>query len=42
MATVPATSRVTAYTKNGARSDQAVSGPPKAGPAIPPSRNPVW
>ena len=36
----PATASVPAYTKNGARSEIAVSGPPIAGPAIAPSRNP--
>ena len=30
-----------AYTKNGARSEMSVSGPPIAGPAIAPSRKPV-
>ncbi len=40
MPMLPATASVPAYTKNGARSEIAVSGPPIAGPAIAPSRKP--
>ena len=36
----PATASVTAYTKNGARSEMSVRGPPIAGPAMAPSRKP--
>ena len=42
IATLPATTSVQAYTKKGARIDHAASGPPIAGPEMPPSRKPPW